>query len=173
MAGLLNGVYNDSVASFKVIDCRYPYEYEGGHIRGAVNMYMQDQILEEFVSMQKEMAQCDFSTSKRNILVFHCEFSSERGPKLSRFLRNNDRQRNSDAYPALHYPEIYLLDGGYKDFFAVYPELCEPHSYRTMVDPLYNEEYKHFRAKTRSWSGDPKATATKGPLTKSRSRLVL
>lgn len=81
---------------------------------------------------------------------------------------------NTESYPALHYPEIYLLHGGYKDFFAAYPQLCTPNSYRQMLDPMYIEEYKHFRAKTRSWnSGDPKSTASKGSLVRSRSRLVL
>jgi hypothetical protein len=55
--------------------------------------------------------------SKRIVLVFHCEFSSERGPKMSRFLRKSDRQANKDCYPHLFYPEIYLLDGGYKVYF--------------------------------------------------------
>ena len=92
----------------------------------------------------------------------------------SRFLRSNDRARNENAYPALHYPEIYLLHGGYKDFFAPHPQLCEPIAYRPMLDPDYSEDYKHFRAKTRSWSGDSvKGTVAKGTLTKSRSRLVL
>lgn len=81
MAGLLRGEFKDSVAQFKVIDCRFPYEYEGGHIKGAINLYMQEQILEEFVNSKTEAAATECST-KRNILVFHCEFSSERGPKL-------------------------------------------------------------------------------------------
>ena len=53
------------------------------------------------------------SHQKRTILVFHCEFSSERGPRQLRYLRACDRTRN--PYPKLHYPEIYLLYGGYKE----------------------------------------------------------
>lgn len=84
MAALLRGEFNDKVASFKVIDCRYPYEYMGGHIRGAVNMFMQEQILNEFLSSKSDalINNDNNTTPKRNILVFHCEFSSERGPKL-------------------------------------------------------------------------------------------
>lgn len=85
MANLLNGEFDDKIASFKIIDCRYPYEYEGGHIKGAKNLYTHDQVLEEFVNNsinETEMNEDSCVEPKRNILVFHCEFSSERGPKL-------------------------------------------------------------------------------------------
>lgn len=54
-----------------IIDCRYPYEFLGGHIQGAVNIYTEEGI-RRFLS----------ETTKSQILVFHCEFSSHRGPKL-------------------------------------------------------------------------------------------
>lgn len=77
LSRLMNGEFNHTIDSFKVIDCRYPYEYEGGHIIGALNIYTKEncvQLLEEIrVPRQK---------SQRHILVFHCEFSSERGPNL-------------------------------------------------------------------------------------------
>lgn len=79
MRNLMLGAFDDSVASFKVIDCRYPYEFQGGHISGALNLYTHEQIIEEFVNKKTEPA---VDGVKRNILVFHCEFSSERGPKL-------------------------------------------------------------------------------------------
>ncbi|XP_055924002.1 M-phase inducer phosphatase-like [Eupeodes corollae] len=171
MANLVNGVYKDSVASYKIIDCRYPYEFEGGHIRGAKNLYTQEQIMEEFINSKTDTA-VEADGPKRHILVFHCEFSSERGPKLSRFLRNNDRERNS--YPALHYPEIYLLHGGYKEFYENHSELCDPIAYRPMLEPSYAEAYRHFRAKSKSWNGDVKGLGgTTSRLKKSRSRLLL
>lgn len=194
MAALLRSSFDKQVASFKIIDCRYPYEFEGGHIRGALNLYTQEQILEELIRSKTEAPTVEPNdVIKRNIVVFHCEFSSERGPKLSRFLRNHDRILNSDSYPALHYPEIYLLHGGYKDFFLAHPDLCDPISYRPMLDPDFGDAYRHFRAKSKSWNGaDPVkgsavslgssssqsavSTATGGPptrLVKSRSRLVL
>lgn len=192
MAALLRSSFDERVASFKIIDCRYPYEFEGGHIRGALNLYTQEQILEELIRSKTEPPTVETNDlSKRNIIVFHCEFSSERGPKLSRFLRNHDRILNSDSYPALHYPEIYLLHGGYKDFFAAHPDLCDPIAYRPMLDPEFGDAYRHFRAKSKSWNGaDPvkgsavslgsagsAATGSSGGpptrLVKSRSRLVL
>lgn len=82
MAKLLRGEYHDSVASFKVVDCRYPYEFEGGHIRGAQNLYTQEQILTELVNSKTDTPKLVSDEPMRNIIVFHCEFSSERGPKL-------------------------------------------------------------------------------------------
>lgn len=175
VARLLNGEFNDKINSYKIIDCRYPYEFEGGHIEGAQNLYTQEQIIEEFLTQQKTELQQknnETSTGKRNIIIFHCEFSSERGPKLSRFLRNFDRERNTNAYPALDYPEIYLLHNGYKEFFETHLEHCTPHAYRPMLEPSYNEEYRHFRAKSKSWNGDGLGGATQR-LKKSRSRLML
>ncbi|XP_073818621.1 string isoform X2 [Musca autumnalis] len=174
VARLLRGEFDDKVANYRIIDCRYPYEYEGGHIRGAKNLYTQEQIIEEFLSQQMtelQQARNEASGNKRNIIIFHCEFSSERGPKLSRFLRNYDRARNTNAYPALDYPEVYLLHNGYKEFFENHIELCEPHAYRPMLEPAYNEEYRIFRAKSKSWNGDLGAGTTR--MKKSRSRLML
>jgi hypothetical protein len=80
MKRLLSGEFDHSVASYKVIDCRYPYEFEGGHIRGALNLYTEEQIQEEFVKVKPEVPHVD-ADGKRNIIIFHCEFSSERGPR--------------------------------------------------------------------------------------------
>lgn len=30
---LLRGDYDDVIGSYQIIDCRYPYEYEGGHVK--------------------------------------------------------------------------------------------------------------------------------------------
>lgn len=35
----------------------------------------------------------------------------------SRFVRSKDREMNSINYPALCYPEVYLLHNGYKNFY--------------------------------------------------------
>ncbi|XP_054264484.1 M-phase inducer phosphatase-like isoform X2 [Macrosteles quadrilineatus] len=152
LARLINGEFGDTIASFQIIDCRYPYEFEGGHIRGARNMYTKDQVMKEFLEERKgEPPSTTTADGKRHIIVFHCEFSSERGPGLSRFLRSKDRESN--AYPALHHPELYLLEGGYKAFYHTFPALCEPQAYRKMVD-ADKEQLQHFRAKSKTWSGD-------------------
>lgn len=82
MADLLQQRYEDLIQSFTIIDCRYPYEYEGGHIQNAINLYTQDHIYNTFVKNQSKEAEIQTINSKRNILIFHCEFSSERGPSL-------------------------------------------------------------------------------------------
>ena len=82
MKALIDGEYINSVASFKVIDCRYPYEFSGGHIKGAQNLYLQNDILKELLTCKTEAPKVVEDGPKRHILIFHCEFSSERGPKL-------------------------------------------------------------------------------------------
>ena len=67
--------------------------------------------------LQSPITPC--SLDKRIILIFHCEFSSERGPRMCSFIRERDRASND--YPSLYYPEMYILKGGYKDFFPQHP----------------------------------------------------
>ncbi|XP_050543263.1 M-phase inducer phosphatase-like isoform X3 [Daktulosphaira vitifoliae] len=156
LAELLNGAYDDFIDSYLIIDCRYPYEFEGGHIRGAVNIFTKEQLLKNYTEDQlgKRSPKNESNGGKRNLLIFHCEFSSERGPSLSRYLRNADRENNSMCYPYLDYPEMYLLDGGYCKFFSKYRHLCEPSNYRAMLDPAHKKELRLFRSKSKTWAGD-------------------
>lgn len=147
---LLHGDYTDAVDRCVIVDCRYPYEFDGGHIKGALNVYTKEGILHEMLRNPSLAA----DANRRLIVVFHCEFSSERGPNLSRFLRNKDREANHDCYPRLHYPEIYLLEGGYKGFFENHKGLCEPEDYRPMLHKDHENDLRHFRAKSKSWNGD-------------------
>lgn len=110
MSAVLNGDYDHHIDHLTVIDCRYPYEFEGGHIRGAINLYTKD-------SIRNFLNETMTSSEKNHVIVFHCEFSSERGPKMYRHLRSLDRESNKDSYPQLNFPEVYLLEGGYKEFY--------------------------------------------------------
>ncbi|XP_033756501.1 uncharacterized protein LOC117339170 [Pecten maximus] len=91
---------------------------------------------------------------ERHILIFHCEFSSERGPKM--FLRNKDRELNNDRYPFLNFPEVYLLNDGYKCFYQTHKELCEPMSYKPMLHENHVDDLRHFRSKSKSWCAGSK-----------------
>ncbi|XP_029444022.1 M-phase inducer phosphatase 1 [Rhinatrema bivittatum] len=146
MSVVLSGRFQHVIEHCVVIDCRYPYEYEGGHIKGATNLHME----EEMEDLLKNPIAS--SNGKRVILVFHCEFSSERGPRMCRFVREKDREANE--YPTLHYPELYLLKGGYKDFFLKYQAQCEPQSYRPMHHEDFKDDLKRFRSKSRTWAGE-------------------
>ena len=92
LADLIKGKYSDKVASFRIIDARYPYEYHGGHIQGAENFGFWDEtesFLKEFLPPTLEPRKSvPGEDEKAHILIFHCEFSSERGPKLMSTLRN-------------------------------------------------------------------------------------
>ena len=72
MSDVLDGKYSKELGDVTIVDCRYPYEFEGGHIKGAVNMYTKDAVNS---LLQKP-------SDKRHVIIFHCEFSSERGPKM-------------------------------------------------------------------------------------------
>ncbi|CAH1783461.1 unnamed protein product [Owenia fusiformis] len=161
MSKLLNNEYSHVVEKFMIIDCRYPYEYEGGHIKDAKNLYTKDKIIEEFLKdgtllNQQTPVESSSEDDKRNIIIFHCEFSSERGPKLMRFLRNKDREAHKDIYPALKFPEVYLLHLGYKEFFENHDDQCEPQTYKPMLHENHSQDLKHFRAKSKSWAGAEK-----------------
>ncbi|KAM8939601.1 M-phase inducer phosphatase 2 [Pelodytes ibericus] len=148
MDAVLSGQYDDMIEHCVVIDCRYPYEYDGGHIKGAVNLPLEQEV-EDFL-LKKPIVPS--SEDKRVIIIFHCEFSSERGPRMCRFVRKQDR--NSNEYPKLHYPELYILKGGYKDFFPSFQSHCEPQSYRPMHHEEFREHLRLFRSKSRNWAGD-------------------
>ncbi|XP_075397733.1 M-phase inducer phosphatase 3 [Tenrec ecaudatus] len=148
VAALIWGKFQSLIEKFYIIDCRYPYEYLGGHIQGALNVYSQEELYNFF--LKKPLVPLD--TQKRIIIVFHCEFSSERGPRMCRSLREEDRTLNQ--YPALHYPELYILKGGYRDFFPDYPDLCEPRSYCPMHHQDHKAELLRCRSQSKGWEGE-------------------
>ncbi|XP_004686827.1 PREDICTED: M-phase inducer phosphatase 3 [Condylura cristata] len=148
VAALLLGKFQSLIEKFYIIDCRYPYEYLGGHIQGALNMYSQEELYNFF--LKKPIVPLDIQ--KRIIIVFHCEFSSERGPRMCRSLREEDRALNQ--YPALYYPEMYILKGGYRDFFQEYVDLCEPQNYCPMHHQDHKAELLKCRSQSKAWKGE-------------------
>ncbi|XP_028829685.1 cell division cycle 25 homolog d isoform X2 [Denticeps clupeoides] len=185
VASLITGKFSAAVEDFLIVDCRYPYEYQGGHIKGAVNLHTEAQLHRAFhhglshsqlspttgpklslsgdttVLGMRRLSHGDESqsnsspdipaeSSPRKLVVFHCEFSSERGPRLCRYLRELDRKVNAGRYPLLYHPEIYLLQGGYKQFYNSFPELCEPHGYVPMRHKEFREQLHRFHQKKRS-----------------------
>lgn len=101
-----------------IIDCRFDYEYKAGHIKNAINIDNIEKLKKSSIIF------------KDKILIFYCEFSSVRAPRLAKYLRNYDRFNNE--YPNLDFPEIYILEGGYKRFFESHDCLCVPKFYLPM-----------------------------------------
>ncbi|TQV95650.1 M-phase inducer phosphatase [Cordyceps javanica] len=125
MLDILDGKFNDKFDHKMVIDCRFEYEYDGGHIEGAVNHNDKELLTSQL-----------FKTpiGGRSLLIFHCEYSAHRAPLMARHVRAEDRTVNAEFYPRLTYPEVYILDGGYSGFFATFRGRCYPPEYVEMSD---------------------------------------
>ncbi|EFA82621.1 tyrosine phosphatase [Heterostelium album PN500] len=151
LAKLMEDVKNN----ITVVDCRYTYEYNGGHIKNAINIPPHH----SSVSLQKNFFDKPPANNKR-IIIFHCEFSSKRAPDCYSLFRDIDRKSN--CYPNVHYPEIYLLNGGYKKFFETFPEKCTK-DYIKMDDPRFTKEKRKEEEKKK------KEEAIKSKLGRSQS----
>lgn len=138
LAALIDGQFEEHFDEYRIIDCRFPYEFHGGHIQGALNVWHMEGTEAKFLSHPV----VDISNGGRICLIFHCEFSSFRAPAQFKHLRMLDRfitLSHSDK-GVLVFPEMYVLQGGYCRFFQERPELCTPNSYLRMKDPEYDQE---------------------------------
>lgn len=123
LVDLVQGKYAGSYTQRVIVDCRFEYEYDGGHIDTAVN-YNDKELLAKQL-FEQPMA-------GKTLLVFHCEYSAHRAPLMARHIRSEDRAINAEFYPRLSYPEVYILDGGYSEFFNEHRDLCRPQAYVEM-----------------------------------------
>jgi len=108
-----------------VLDARFEYEFDGGHIAGAVNVTSHAQAEDILVKSVQPAPNANTTaaapstpstpttaavagtparTGSRVCVLIHCEFSKKRGPKCWLFLRQRDRMLNQPSYPALHFP---------------------------------------------------------------------
>ena len=122
---VLDGRFDANFDQRMIIDCRFEYEFEGGHIDGAVNYNDKELITSQLF---------EASLPGKTLLIFHCEYSAHRAPIMARYVRKQDRSTNAEFYPKLTYPEVYILDGGYSSFFTVHRERCFPQNYVEMDD---------------------------------------
>lgn len=120
---ILDGKFNEHYDNKLIIDCRFEYEYEGGHVADAVNYNDKELLASHLFQNQVE---------GRTLIVFHCEYSAHRAPLMARHIRSEDRAYNAECYPRLTYPEVYILDGGYSGFFSEHRERCYPQAYVEM-----------------------------------------
>ena len=59
------------------------------------------------------------------------------GPRMARILRDRDRKMNPNQWPTTHYPQVYVLKGGYKNFWTLY------HQYDVCVLFFLNSSKSH------------------------------
>ncbi|KAK5946068.1 m-phase inducer phosphatase [Knufia obscura] len=123
MIDILDGKYDGVYEKRVVIDCRFEYEYEGGHIDGAVNFNDKEQLAAQLFEHEQP---------GNALLIFHCEYSAHRAPLMAKHIRNKDRTVNAECYPNLTYPEAYILDGGYSGFYKEFSHRCFPQNYVEM-----------------------------------------
>lgn len=123
MIDILDGKYDSMYEKRVVIDCRFEYEYEGGHIDGAVNFNDKENLAAQLF---------DHEQPGRALLILHCEYSAHRAPLMAKHIRNKDRAVNVECYPNLSYPELYILDGGYSAFYKDHSQRCFPQNYVEM-----------------------------------------
>ncbi|EAX91346.1 Rhodanese-like domain containing protein [Trichomonas vaginalis G3] len=113
-AQIIKGNYKKFFEQVIVVDCRYKYEYDGGHICHAINLITYEKLLELYQKYQKV----------KTCFIFHCEYSTNRGPTWTSIFRDIDRTRNKMIYPKLTFEHVYLIEGGYKAFYSKYESLC-------------------------------------------------
>jgi M-phase inducer tyrosine phosphatase len=141
---LLDGKYSEHFDQKMIIDCRFEYEYEGGHIDGAVNHNDKDLLAAQLFQTPME---------GRTLLIFHCEYSAHRAPMMARHVRSEDRTVNAEHYPRLTYPEVYILDGGYSAFFADHRSRCFPPEYVEMSDEKHQRTCEREMGRLKSRKG--------------------
>ncbi|KAJ1911777.1 m-phase inducer phosphatase [Tieghemiomyces parasiticus] len=135
MVKVMHGEFRDRYDELLIVDCRFPYEYSGGHIQGAINVSTPDDLDAHFLA-QPPALDCP----KRRLVIFHCEYSLHRAPNMAMSLRNRDRQLNAMSYPQLCYPEVYVLQGGYRNFYVGNKALCYPQNYVEMNDNDHRDD---------------------------------
>lgn len=125
LVDVLDGKYSGSFDDKMIIDCRFEYEYDGGHIDTAINYNDKELLARQLF---------DTPMQGRTLIVLHCEYSAHRAPLMARHIRSHDRNVNAANYPRLTYPEVYILSGGYSEFFDAHRSRCYPQNYVEMSD---------------------------------------
>lgn len=145
LVDLLDSQHTSKYDRILIVDCRFEYEYNGGHIESAVNFNDKQQLAHELFPVSSAPA----SSSPSTLLILHCEYSVHRAPLTAKFIRNHDRNINAAHYPRLTYPEMYILDGGYSKFFAQHRSKCYPQNYVEMNDQRHEQACELGMAKVK------------------------
>ena len=96
-----------------LIDCRWPYEFEGGHIISAANYYDGQRLQEELVFGPNSPLSEDVD------VIFYCQYSQVRAVKMSNFFWKLCQR---EPLSSLHV-ETHILMGGFDQFYERHREL--------------------------------------------------
>ena len=129
---------------FVVIDCRFGFEYDAGHMRGSIHLPHPGDAARFFLGDGKGWPTAHFMKegetwrSKDNRdgtgpnahrpIIFYGEASDTdgRAAQMCRYIRRLDLQINSlDKQSTLHHPHMFVMLGGFSEFERESPELCE------------------------------------------------
>lgn len=142
MTDILDTKYTSEYKQVIVIDCRFEYEYNGGHIESAVNFNDKQLLADKLFE--------NGTDPSNTLLILHCEYSVHRAPLTAKFIRSHDRNVNMEHYPRLTFPEMYILDGGYSRFYSEQPSKCYPQNYVEMNDERHEQACERGMAKVKS-----------------------
>lgn len=109
-----------------IIDCRFPYEFNGGHITGAINCPPSEKLM-----LMDWLFSSEHGVTRQGptVLIMHCEFSQCRAPRLA-----TDVFRQYIGLGINTGLEVYVMKGGYSEFFRHHPQWCDPLGYVPMHD---------------------------------------
>lgn len=114
LAYLLKNPKSSPYDNLILLDARSPFEFENCHIKTALNVIYPSQI-------KKILDDC---SNKNACGICYCQLSQSRGPKLFQNVRSFDCEKNADHYPNLSLPQLFILNGGFSEFYKNYPSLC-------------------------------------------------
>jgi len=142
LVDLILGQKYQAIDHFVIIDCRFEFEYNGGHILNAINIQKKEEIEQMFWQNRALVKR-----GKKISIIFHCEFSRERGPETWRWFTKLDAKSN--GYLSRTYRDCYILQSGYRALwkqFKDHPDsdkiFCKQHNYIKMDDPAYYNQLK-------------------------------
>lgn len=86
---LVEMMNNDNI-EIVLIDCRFDYEYNAGHIHRARSVNWPNEIDHYFTNIGENQDICFENVA----IVFYCEYSQNRGPTMASIFRRIDRSLN-------------------------------------------------------------------------------
>jgi len=155
----------------KLIDCRFPFAYDAGRVCGATNAYTPRD------AQRVLTRESGVDAGARVAVVFYCARGEDESLRMWRHIRNLDRRSHVVDYPALSFPLMYVLRGGFDAFYDAHPEWCQG-SKITLNDTSYDIARREYAAMSREcWFRANAATSIAGvdsfddsPLATTRAR---